>query len=131
MKLIKTIMVCSCTLLIHANASAADAFYTAHIDASGKILSQSPKWISYVTKENQAGYLSQYKLTLDPKVVKQNPTFCGVSPIDASNYDRMMHGQAKVIGLPLARNVTVQTQLVDMPGASGDNSLEFMIMCTR
>lgn len=63
--------------------------------------------------------------------MQQDPGFCTVSAIDASSYDRQLHGQAKVTGKPLAGNVDVMTQLVDKKGPSGDNALEFLLMCTR
>lgn len=42
-----------------------------------------------------------------------------------------MHGQAKVVGAPTTTNVTVNTQLVDLKGPSGNNDMEFMLMCSR
>lgn len=118
-------------LMLHANVQAKESVLTAHIGADGSILRQWPKWIESVKYENQANYYSEYKMALNPRIVNLDPGFCSVSPIDASSYDRLLHGQAKVIGKPVANQVTVITQLVDINGQSGDNSLEFQVMCTR
>lgn len=118
-------------MLFHVAAMGEDKVWTAHIAADGEVLRQWPQWITEVQHQPQDNYYSLYKLTLNPRIVQQDPGFCTVSPIDASNYERQMHGQAKVIGKPVAELFTVMTQLVDVEGASGDNSLELMVMCTR
>ncbi|MNJ73993.1 hypothetical protein D3C77_708670 [compost metagenome] len=66
-----------------------------------------------------------------PDQVKREPRFCVASPIDATSYERQLHGQAKVLGAPRVSHVTVMTQLVDVVAASGDNRMEFMVMCSR
>ncbi|MDR2307305.1 MAG: hypothetical protein LBE53_08940 [Paucimonas sp.] len=102
---------------------------TAHIGADGQVLKQSPVWISRVQHQPQANYFTQYKLSLQG--LGRAPGFCSVSPIDASSYDKQLHGAAKVIGVPSADKLTVMTQLVDLSGPSGDNSQEFLLMCVR
>lgn len=118
-------------LIFQGSAMAHEVALTAHIAADGRILSQSPHWISQVQVQPQANYFTQYKLSLDKDQLRQAPGFCSVSPLDASSYQRQLHGAAKVVGTPLADKLTVQTQLVDVPGASGDNSLEFQVLCVR
>ncbi|TFF43106.1 hypothetical protein [Pseudomonas sp. RIT623] len=118
-------------LVFQGSAMAHDGVFTAHIAADGRVLSQSPQWISQVQAQPQANYFTQYKLSLDKDQLRQAPGFCSVSPLDASSYDRQLHGAAKVIGKPLADKLTVQTQLVDTQGPSGDNSLEFQVLCVR
>ncbi|GLO00501.1 hypothetical protein [Pseudomonas putida] len=118
-------------LAFQAGAHAKETLLTAHVAADGTLLQQSPQWISSVELQAQPNYFNQYKILLKPSATPGNPRFCVASPIDASSYDRQLHGQAKVIGTPRASHVTVMTQLLDMPGASGDNALEFMLMCSR
>ncbi|MFB4391115.1 MULTISPECIES: hypothetical protein [unclassified Pseudomonas] len=112
-------------------AMAQDSLLTAHISAKGEVLRQSPAWIEKVDRMAQANYLTEYKLTLNKRIVHMDPGFCTVSPIDKSTEAATLHGQAKVIGKPSAETATVITQLVDMNKPSGDNSLEFLILCTR
>jgi len=112
-------------------ALANDELLTAHVSADGKVLRQWPRWISEVDHQSQDNYFSLYKLKLNKRIVHKDPGFCSVSPIDASTHDRQLHGQAKVIGKPLAERVDVMTQLVDKQGPSGDNALEFLVMCSR
>jgi len=112
-------------------AFAADELLTAHISADGKVLRQWPQWITEVDHQPQKNYFSLYKLKFNKRIVHKDPGFCSVSAIDASTYERQLHGQAKVIGKPLAEKVDVMTQLVDKQGPSGDNSLEFLVMCSR
>lgn len=131
MKMTKWIMPLLLGLAFQASAMAKDMILTAHVSADGSVLRQWPEWIAQVERQPQANYFTQYKLRFNPRIVHQDPGFCSVSPIDASSYDRQMHGQAKVIGKPLAEQVTVMTQLVDKKGPSGDNSLEFLLMCVR
>ncbi|POG06499.1 hypothetical protein BGP84_17870 [Pseudomonas putida] len=111
-------------------AFANDDLLTAHVSADGKVLRQWPQWITEVDHLPQDNYFSLYKLKLNTRIVQKDPGFCSVSPIDASTYERQLHGQAKVIGKPLAEKVDVMTQLVDKQGASADNSLEFLVMCS-
>ncbi|MBF8744615.1 hypothetical protein E2H86_06330 [Pseudomonas putida] len=118
-------------LAFQATASADDAVMTAHIAADGQIVKQSGKWVESVTLQSQPDYFSQYKLKLDPAQWQQAPGFCVASPIDLSTETRLMHGQAKVVGAPTTTNVTVNTQLVDLKGPSGNNDMEFMLMCSR
>ncbi|MGS7252667.1 hypothetical protein ACQ7NP_16265 [Pseudomonas anuradhapurensis] len=118
-------------LAFQASAHAKQTILTAHVAADGTLLQQSPQWISSVEVQAQANYFNQYKFLLKPSAVPGNPRFCVASPIDASSYERQLHGQAKVIGTPLTSHVTVMTQLVDVKGPSGDNALEFMLMCSR
>ncbi|MBO9548654.1 hypothetical protein [Pseudomonas sp.] len=112
-------------------AFANDDLLTAHVSADGKVLRQWPQWITEVDHQPQKNYFSQYTLKLNKRIVHKDPGFCSVSPIDVSTYERQLHGQAKVIGKPLAEKVNVMTQLVDQQKASGDNSLEFLVMCSR
>ncbi|BDM20330.1 hypothetical protein KMS_R00890 [Pseudomonas sp. LRP2-20] len=112
-------------------AFANDELLTAHVSAEGKVLRQWPQWITEVDYQPKENYFSRYALKLNSRIVHKDPGFCSVSPIDASTYARQLHGQAKVIGKPLAEKVDVMTQLVDKQGASGDNSLEFLVMCSR
>lgn len=118
-------------LAFQATASANDAVVTAHIAADGKVIKQSTQWIESVRLQSQPDYFSEYKLTLDPAQWQQAPGFCVASPIDASSEARLMHGQAKVVGAPTTTNVTVNTQLVDIKGPSGNSDMEFMLMCSR
>lgn len=131
MKMTQWIMPLLLSLMLQANAMAKDVVLTAHVAADGSVLRQSPEWIKHVERQAQANYFTLYKLTLVPSIVHQDPGFCSVSPIDVSSYDRQLHGQAKVIGKPVAGGLSVMTQLADMRGPSGDNSLEFLLMCTR
>ena len=131
MKMTQWIMPVLLSLMFQANAMAKDVVLTAHVAADGSVLRQWPEWISKVERQSQADYFTQYKLKFNPRIVHQDPGYCSVQPIDASSHDSLMHGQAKVIGKPLAEQVTVMTQLVDKKGPSGDNSLEFLVMCTR
>ncbi|PYC23742.1 hypothetical protein [Pseudomonas mosselii] len=131
MKMTRLIMPLLLGLVFQASAMAKDQFFTARVGADGTVLHQWPQWISEVERQAQANYFTQYKLKFNPRIVQQDPGFCSVSPIDASSYDRQLHGQAKVIGNPQVTHATVMTQLVDMKGASGDNSLEFLVMCIR
>ncbi|WP_236192575.1 hypothetical protein [Pseudomonas urethralis] len=117
--------------LFQGAAFANDDLLTAHVSADGKVLRQWPQWITEVDHQPQKNYFSQYKLKLNQRIVHKDPGFCSVSPIDVSTYERQLYGQAKVIGKPLAEKVDVMTQLVDKQGASGDNSLEFLVMCSR
>ncbi|MGE8322759.1 MAG: hypothetical protein ACN6OX_06725 [Pseudomonas sp.] len=117
-------------LAFQAGAHAKPTILTAHVAADGTLLQQSPEWVSSVELQAQPNYFNQYKILLKPSAVSGNPRFCVASPIDASSYERQLHGQAKVIGAPLASYVTVMTQLVDVESASGDNALEFMLMCS-
>ncbi|MFJ4345096.1 hypothetical protein [Pseudomonas sp. NPDC089401] len=112
-------------------AFADDGLLTAHVSADGKVLRQWPQWIVSVDHQPQDNYFSLYKLTLNKRIVHKDPGFCSVSPIDASTYERQLYGQAKVTGKPQAEKVHVMTQLVDKKGPSGDNSLEFLVMCSR
>ncbi|QXH56709.1 hypothetical protein [Pseudomonas maumuensis] len=131
MNVTRWLMLAVLGLVFQSSAMAKDMLLTAHVGADGKVLRQWPEWISQVERQAQANYFTQYTLKLNPRIVHQDPGFCSVSPIDASSYDRQMHGQAKVIGKPLAEHLSVMTQLVDMKGASGDNSLEFLLLCVR
>jgi hypothetical protein len=131
MKMTRLIMPLLLGLVFQTSAMAKDQFFTARVGADGTVLRQWPQWISEVERQAQANYFTQYKLKFNPRIVQQDPGYCSVSPIDASSHDRQMHGQAKVIGNPQVTHATVMTQLVDMKGASGDNSLEFLVMCIR
>ncbi len=131
MKTIKIAGLLVSGMLFNAVATAEESVFTAHISADGKIVQQSPKWIKSVGFKSQPNYFSEYKLTLDPALWKRNPAFCTVSPIDVSTLERQLHGHAKVIGAPRSDNVTVMTQLVDTYGPSGNNDMEFILMCTR
>lgn len=115
----------------HVSVQAKETVFTAHIGADGAVVRQWPKWIERVEHKPQTNYFSEYKLVLNPRIVHNDPGFCSVSPIDASSYEHLLHGQAKVTGKPLANQLTVITQLVDLKGSSGDNSLEFQVMCTH
>ncbi|MDR2317106.1 MAG: hypothetical protein LBF06_12055 [Pseudomonas sp.] len=117
--------------MFQGTAFANDDLLTAHVSADGKVLRQWPQWIIEVDHQPQENYFSLYKLKLNQRILHKDPGFCSVSPIDVSTYERQLHGQAKVIGKPLAEKVDVMTQLVDKQGASGDNSLEFLVMCSR
>lgn len=118
-------------MLFHTGVQAKDSVLTAHIGADGSILRQWPEWIENVKYQKHVNYYSEYKLALNPRIVERDPGFCSVSAIDASSYERLLHGQAKVIGTPVANQLTVITQLVDLKGSSDDNSLEFQVMCMR
>ncbi|MFJ4456366.1 hypothetical protein ACIP1G_21095 [Pseudomonas sp. NPDC089392] len=118
-------------LAFQTGAHARETVLTAHVAADGTLLQQSPQWISSVELQAQPNYYNQYKVLLKPSAMPGKPRFCVASPIDASSYERQLHGQAKVIGVPRASHVTVMTQLVDVQGPSGDNALEFMLMCSR
>ncbi|MFJ9990885.1 hypothetical protein ACIQSO_09115 [Pseudomonas putida] len=118
-------------LSFQAGAMAKDVIHTADVGADGKVLRQWPEWISKIEKTALNNYYVQYKLVLNPRIIQQDPGFCSVSAIDASSFDRQLHGQAKVIGKPVAAQVNVLTQLVDLKGPSGDNSLAFQVMCVR
>ncbi|UVL04067.1 hypothetical protein [Pseudomonas sp. B21-047] len=120
------------SLTFHVSAMAADDHWTAHISAEGEVLRSWPKWIEKVEKTPQSNYFTQYKMHLNKHIVQQDPRFCSVSPIDGSTQTRLLHGHAKVVGMPsVDGGVTVNTQLIDVNGASGDNSLAFMLMCMR
>ncbi|MFK4234296.1 hypothetical protein [Pseudomonas guariconensis] len=131
MKALNGLAVFAMVLAVQTTAMAKEHVFTAHVAADGTLLRQSPKWISDITHQPQPNYFSLYKLKLNKQVVRQDPGFCTVSAIDASSYDRQLHGQAKVTGNPSAEKVDVMTQLVDKKGPSGDNDLEFLLMCTR
>ncbi|HEK1688154.1 TPA: hypothetical protein SMR42_004552 [Pseudomonas putida] len=118
-------------LSLQAGAMAKDEMHTADVGADGKVLRQSSEWISEIEKTALRNYYVQYKLVLNPRIIQRDPSFCSVSAIDASSYDRQLHGQSKVIGKPVAEQVNVMTQLVDLKGPSGDNSLAFQVMCIR
>ena len=119
-------------LTFQASAMAKDVLWTAHISADGEVLRASPNWIEKVKHTGQDNYFSQYKVLFNKDIVKQNPGFCSASAIDGSTEQRLMHGQARIIGVPTVdRGVTVNTQLVDVDGPSGNNSMEFLLMCTR
>ncbi|MFJ4063691.1 hypothetical protein ACIPW4_00165 [Pseudomonas sp. NPDC089996] len=131
MKMSKGLMMLALSAAFQSAAFANEDLMTAHVSADGKVLRQLPQWITEVDHQPQENYFSQYKLKLNTRIVHKDPGFCSVSPIDVSTYERQLHGQAKVIGKPLAETVNVMTQLVDHLGASGDNSLEFLVMCSR
>ncbi|MFK3773208.1 hypothetical protein [Pseudomonas sp. NPDC089406] len=131
MKMIRWPLLLISALAVQNMAMAQDKVFTAHIAADGTVLRQWPEWISQVSRQAQDNYFNLYKLSFNGRIVHQDPGFCSVSPIDASSHDRQLHGQAKVVGKPVAEYVTVQTQLVDLKGASGNNALEFLILCTR
>ena len=131
MKMMKWVLLLVMSIAYQTSAMAKDTYWTAHVGKDGTVLRQWPKWIENVELSANANYFSQYKLILNNRIVHQDPGFCTVSPIDGSTEDRLLHGQAKVIGKPKAEGVTVLTQLVDVKGASGDNSLEFLVMCMR
>jgi hypothetical protein len=131
MKALKIAALMLPALFVQASAIAKESLYTAHIAADGKVLRQSPQWIKTVKLISQPNYYSEYKLALDPAHWKNAPGFCSASPIDASDYDRLLHGSAKVNGAPTTRNLTVITQLVDLKGPSGNNDMEFLVLCTR
>ncbi|MGE7993156.1 hypothetical protein ACQKPE_19355 [Pseudomonas sp. NPDC089554] len=118
-------------LAFSTGALAKEPILTAHVSAEGAVLRQSSQWIEHVQRTVQNNYLTEYKLTLNEQVVDTDPGFCTVSPIDISTEVTTLHGQAKVIGKPIVESVVVMTQLVDMKEPSGDNSLEFLVMCTR
>lgn len=115
----------------HSAAMARDVLWTAHINAAGEVARAWPAWIERVEHTPQDNYFSQYKLHFNKRIVHQDPGFCAVSAIDASSEQRLVHGHAKVVGKPTSESVTVITQLVDVDGPSGDNSMEFLLMCTR
>ncbi|MBJ9974550.1 hypothetical protein IAE35_08240 [Pseudomonas sp. S75] len=118
-------------LAVQAGAMASETIHTAHIGEDGTLLRQSGEWIREVKKTPLDNYYTEYKLMLAAGAFDKDPSFCSVSPIDASSADRQMHGQAKVIGIPTLAKVDVMTQLVDMQGPSGDNSLAFLLMCVH
>lgn len=131
MKRTTWLVVVALAAAFQGSAIAEDRWMTAHISAQGEVLKQWPQWITSIDRQPQDNYFSLYKMNLNPRIVHQDPGFCSVSPIDASSYERQLYGQAKVIGKPLAANVDVMTQLVDKQEPSGDNSLEFLVMCIR
>lgn len=112
-------------------AHAASTIFTAHISDTGAVLHQTPNWINGVERRIQTDYLTEYTLALDTRTTRGDPAFCSVSAIDKSQYERLIYGQGKIVSKPLAGKVTVITQLVDVTGPAGDNSLEFMLMCMR
>lgn len=118
-------------LTLQAGAMAKDVMHTADVGTDGKVLRQSSEWILEIEKTALDNYYVQYKLVLNPRIIQRDPGFCSVSVIDASSFDRQLHGQAKVIGKPVAEHVNVMTQLVDLTGPSGNNSLAFQVMCVR
>ncbi|AGZ32959.1 hypothetical protein C4Q28_00205 [Pseudomonas sp. SWI6] len=131
MKAFKAWVVLMMGLAYQASALANETWWTAHIGGDGSVLRQWPKWIERVEHKPQDNYFTQYTLFFNKRIVHQDPGFCSVSPIDASSENRLVHGYAKVIGKPLAEQATVLTQLVDVKGPSGDNSMEFLVLCTR
>ncbi|UBM25520.1 hypothetical protein K8374_00435 [Pseudomonas sp. p1(2021b)] len=131
MKITKGLAALVIGLGIQTSVVAKEHLFTAQVAADGTVLRQWPEWIVKVEHQPQPNYFSLYKLHLNKRIVHQDPGFCSVSPIDASDYDRQLYGQAKVIGKPVVAKVDVMTQLVDKNGSSGDNSLEFLVMCTR
>ncbi|PYB86429.1 MULTISPECIES: hypothetical protein [Pseudomonas] len=116
---------------IQGAAYANQAIFTAHISDDGTILNQSPQWITQVERRVQTDYLTEYTISLKKKVTQGDPGYCAMSPIDNSQYERVIYGQGKVIGKPRADKVIVATQLVDVNGPSGDNSLAFQLLCVR
>ena len=127
----KCFLVLLSALAFQSAAMAKDVLWTAHIGADGKILRDRPEWIKEVELTALPNYFSQYKLYFSKQIAHQGPGFCAVSAIDASSEQRLVHGHAKVVGKPTYESVTVNTQLVDVDGPSGDNSMEFLLMCTR
>ncbi|MDZ3994436.1 hypothetical protein [Pseudomonas sp. Teo4] len=131
MKASRAIAVLMIGLACQASAIAKEQFWTAHVGADGKVLRQWPKWIERVEHQAKDNYFAQYSLFFNKRIVHQDPGFCSVSPIDTSSENRLVHGYAKVIGKPVVEKATVMTQLLDVKGPSGDNSMEFLVMCTR
>lgn len=131
MKASRAIVVLMTGLAFQASAIAKETFWTAHVGADGTVLRQWPNWIESVEHKSQDNYFAQYSLFFNKRIVQQDPGFCSVSPIDTSSESRLAHGYAKVIGKPVAEKATVMTQLLDVKGPSGDNSMEFLVLCTR
>ncbi|MDF9754199.1 hypothetical protein ACVWY1_000511 [Pseudomonas sp. TE6288] len=131
MKISRLLMASLMTLAFHNLAFAEQVLFTAHISHKGTILNQSPTWITEVKRVVQKDYMTEYTLLLDSKITQSDPAFCSMSPIDVGTYERLLHGQGKVIGKPSVEMVRVATQLVDLKGPSGDNSMAFQLMCVR
>ncbi|PYC45819.1 hypothetical protein DMX05_00305 [Pseudomonas soli] len=131
MKISRLLMASLMTLAFHKLAFAEQVLFTAHISHKGTILSQSPIWITEVKRVVQKDYMTEYTLLLDSNITQRDPAFCSMSPMDVGTYERLLYGQGKVIGKPSVGMVRVATQLVDLKGPSGDNSMAFQLMCVR
>ncbi|MFV3403878.1 MULTISPECIES: hypothetical protein [Pseudomonas] len=117
------------TMGLQCVVQAAPQIFTAHISARGYVVKQSPDWITEVKRYTRQD-ITEYTLLLDEGVTQGDPTFCSMSPIDVGTYERLIHGQGKVIGAASAGMVRVATRLVGLE-APGDGAMQFQLMCVR
>lgn len=110
---------------------AATETFTASIDRHGKVLAQTPTWISEVNFNAQPNYFSDYKVKFASGVFKKEPRFCSVSTVDVSSAERIYYGHAKLGGAPKADYVNVLTLSVGDNKPAGDSSMSFMLMCIK
>ncbi|WP_460118268.1 hypothetical protein [Pseudomonas sp. S2_C03] len=132
-KFLKCISLCSVigAVSVITPASATSNVLTATISAQGKVLTQTPEWISTVEQSSQPDYLANYKVGFKPGVFTIAPRFCSVSLIDTRSSDDLLHGQARLGAAPKQEYVTVITHLLGLKGPSGDSSQDFMLMCVN
>ena len=114
-----------------ASAEAANVSYTALITSQGKVLAQSPVWISYVNHAPRAGYFSDYKVVLREGVFVRSPGFCAVSVVDIDTLDDVFYAQAKLSGTPTRNSVKVITHQIGGADPQANASKSFMLMCAK
>ncbi|MHA3734606.1 hypothetical protein ACXR0M_02910 [Pseudomonas sp. Eth.TT006] len=120
------------SLLMLNNQASADTpkvMYTAMITSQGKVLKQSPVWISHVEHNPRDGYFSDYKIVFKDGAFKGSPGFCAVSVVDKDTLDDIFYAQAKLSGTPTRNNVKVITHQVGSADAQTSASKSFMLMC--
>lgn len=114
-----------------ASAEAAHVSYTALITSQGKVLAQSPTWISHVSHAPRAGYFSDYKVVLREGVFVRSPGFCAVSVVDMDTLDDVFYAQAKLSGTPTRNSVKVITHQIGSADPQANTSKSFMLMCAK
>jgi hypothetical protein len=112
-------------------ASASSDVLTATISAQGKVLMQSPDWVSGIEYSSHPDYLANYKINFKSGAFKQVPRFCSVSLTDSRSSDDIFYGQARLGSTPKQSELSVITQLAGLTSPSGDGSQGFMLMCVR
>lgn len=113
------------------SAGVAETVYTASITSQGKVLTQSPAWISRVEHNPRAGYFSDYKVVLEDGIFKQAPGFCTVAVTDVDSLDDIFYAQAKLSGTPTRRGVKVITHQVGSAARESSASKSFMLICVK
>lgn len=114
-----------------ASVQAIAATFTATLDKTGKVTTQSPKWIKDVKLTAQPDYFSDYKVRFVPGVFKDAPRFCTVSVTDVSSNDHIFYGHAKLGSVPAINYVNVLTLKVGDNKPAGDSSMGFQLMCVK